>query len=64
MCSEVEVIFMSSDQHIDLPMSTRKLNNLFHPTYAGSRDMKSTPCNACTAGTLHTHARDKDTYTH
>ena len=63
----------TSDQYIDLPMSTRKLNNLFHPTYAGSRDMKSTPCNArttgtpCnahTAGTLHTRARDKGTYTH
>ena len=56
MCSEVEVIYnkTTSDQHTNLPMSTRKLNNLFHPTYAGSRDMKSTPCNAHTAGTLHT----------
>ena len=29
----------TSDQYIDLPMSTRKLNNFFHPTYAGSRDI-------------------------
>ena len=49
----------TSDQHIDLPMSTRKLNNLFHPTYAGSRDMKSTPCNARTVLSRHfTHARE------
>ena len=27
----------TSDQHIDLPMSRRKLNNLFYPTCEGSR---------------------------